>query len=67
MNIHRTALDDVKSAGRITFMKKIVPLLQRLDDCDGSDVRKVRLWQAGEKLAAPQRVGNGKSFELAQR
>ena len=49
---------------RIAFVKKIFALLQRFHDRDFRDVFQIRRRQAGEKLAAPQRVDDGDFFEF---
>jgi hypothetical protein len=64
MHIHRAALDHIKSARRIAFVKKVVTLFQRFHYGHIGDVYQVGRRQAGEKLAAAQRVDDGSCFEI---
>ena len=65
MNVHRPALDDVKSLRRIAFTKKILISGERLDGGDGRKLAEIRLRQAGEKLATAQRVDDGEVLNSA--
>ena len=67
MNVHSAALHDVKSVGGVAFVEKIIAFSQRLQNGDFGNRFQIRLGQAGEKLAAPQRVNDGDSFEFSQR
>jgi hypothetical protein len=67
MHVHRSALHDVKSMCRIAFVEKIIILFQRLDNRDGGDVFQVSRRQPGEKLAAPQWIGDCECFKFGQR
>ena len=65
MDIYRTALDDVETAGGSPSWKSIA-LGQGLDDRCCGDVLQVRQRQTGEELATAQRVGDAKFFLVHQ-
>jgi hypothetical protein len=54
MDVHRAALDDVKSRGYVAFMKEVIALFQRFDHRDFGNFFQVRLRQPGEKLTVSQ-------------
>src|SRR5215472_16166355 len=64
MNVHRAALDDVKAAGRVPFVKQVVPFLQRFDDSASGYFLEVRSGDAGEKLATAQSIYESSLSEL---
>jgi hypothetical protein len=66
MDIHRPALDDVKSVRRIAFVKEIIAFGQRLHHRDVRNFGKVRRRQPGEKLAVPERIDDGGLLEFCQ-
>jgi hypothetical protein len=67
MDVHGTALNDVKAAGGIPLMKEVITLRQRLDHRDCRNVLEVLRGQAGKELATSQRIGDPDCFEFSQR
>jgi len=56
MDVHSTALHDVKSTSRITFMKQVFALVEGLGRREGRNLFEVELRQSGKKLATAQRI-----------